>query len=256
MLERETGSAQTRLGESPCGFESHPGHLVDPVTGLSRRQHIAIGLLIPLGIVGSTIATLVDERGDDLCPDQAYECATLESGEPIVIGVVHTFPEPDLEAMRFPRIQGHPVRVDVRVPGCSARAAAEDVRELASDPPDGPPAVLVIAATCDAAVVPMAQILSDSGITLVSTSEAQSAPTSPPYHLVSPPVDVAEQLTGLQSIGSASHLRDLLAKQAAGPLQHAIAAIERVAIRKDDQLLIPRTPLRDAMIAEGYERAG
>jgi hypothetical protein len=227
---------------------------VDPVTGLSRRQQIAIGLLIPLGIIGSTVATLVDERGDDACPDQAYECATLEPGEPIVIGVIQTWPEPELEALSFGPIQGHPVRLDVRAPGCSAQAAAADVRELASDPPDEPPAILVIAATCDAAVVPMAQILSDSGITFVSLGEVQSVPTSPPYHLVPPAVDLEEQIMGLQAIGSASHLRDLLAKQAGGPLQHAIAAIERVAIRKEDQLLVPRTPLRDAMIAEGYSR--
>ena len=226
---------------------------MDPVTGLSRRQQVAIGLLIPLGIVGSTVATLVDERGDDMCPDQAYGCAALEEGEPIVIGVIRTWPEPDLEALRFRPIHGHPVRLDVRVPGCSARAAAADVRELASDPPDEAPAVLVIAATCDAAVVPMAQILSDSGITFVSLGEVQSVPTSPPYHLVPPGVDLAEQINGM---GSASHLRDLLAKQAAGPLEHAIAAIERVVIVDEDQLLIPRTRLRDALVEVGYRPAG
>jgi hypothetical protein len=234
---------------------------VDPVTGLSRTQQIAIGLLIPLGIVGSTVATLVDERGDDTCPDQAYECATLELGEPIVIGVVdasrpsESWPVSDLGSQRFPPVHGHPILLDVREPGCSAKASAEDVRELASDPPDEPPAVLVIAAACDAAAIPMAQILSDSGITLLTVGEVTSVPTAPAYHLVAPALDLEAETAGLQPIGSVSHLRELLVQHGAGVLEDVLGAIENVAIRKEDQLLIPRTPLRDALISGGYPPA-
>ncbi len=244
------------------GSNPTPGTAVDPVTGLSRRQHIALGLLIPLGIVGSTLATLVDERGDDACPDEAYECTTLELGESIVIGLVNAsapseaWPVADLQAQHFPPIQGHPVRLDLLRPGCSAEAAAEEVRELASDPPDEPPAVLVIAAACDPAAGPMAQILSDSGITLLTLGDVAPVPTSPPYHLIVPELDLEGQTLGVQPIGSVSHLRELIVQHAAGVLEDAIGAIEGVAIEAGNQLLIPRTPFRDALIEEGYSRAG
>jgi hypothetical protein len=234
---------------------------VDPVTGLSRTQQIAIGLLIPLGIVGSTVATLVDERGDDTCPDQAYECAALESGEPIVIGVIDAsapstaWPLADLRSESFPPIQGHSIQLDVRRPGCAADAAAEDVRELASDPPDEPPAVLVLAAACDEAAVPMAQLLSDSGISLLTLGTVSPVPTSPEYHLVASAPDLRAQTAGLQPVGAVSHLRELLVEHAAGVLEDAVTAIQDVAILDEDQLLIPRTPLREALIAEGYPRA-
>ena len=241
------------------GSNPTPGTLVDPVTGLSRRQHIALGLLLPLGIVGSTVATLVDEHGDDTCPDQAYECSTLEPGEPVVIGLVdalapaEAWPVADLQAERFPSIQGHPVELDLRRPGCSAEGAAEDVRELASDSPDEPPAVLVIAATCDAAAVPMAQVLSDSGITMLTIGEVSPIPTAPPYHLLAPGLDLEGQALGVQPIGSASHLRELIVGHAAGVLEDVVGMIEGISILDGDRLLIPRTPLRDRLIAEGYQ---
>ena len=244
------------------GSNPTPGTLVDPVTGLSRKQQIAIGLLIPLGIVGSTVATLVDERGDDVCPDETYHCATYEAGEPIVIGIVDAAatsearPLSDLAAQPFPSIRGHPVELDLRSPGCSPEAAAQDVRDLASDPPDEPPAVLVITSACDEAVVPMAQLLSDSGVTLLTLGEARPVPTSPVYHLVAPELDLEAEATGLQPIGTASHLRDLLVQHAAGVLEDAVAAIEQLAILDGDRLLVPRTPLRDALIDEGYPPAG
>ncbi len=235
---------------------------MDPVTGLSKRQQIAIGVLIPFAIAGSTIATIVDERGSDRCPDQAYECATIEPGEPVVIGIVDASkssaesPFSDLRDQSSSSIHGHQVQLHLRRPGCSAEAAAQDVRELASDPPDEPPAVLVIAAACDEAAVPMAQLLSDSGVTLLTLVEVRPVPTSPAYHLVAPEIDLEGQAAGVQPIGIASHLRDLIVEHVAGILEDAVDAIERLAIVDGEQMLVPRTPLRDALIGEGYRSAG
>ena len=240
------------------GSNPTPGTLVDPVTGLSRRQQIAIGLLIPLGIVGSTVATLVDERGDDLCPDQAYECATLEPGEPIVIGLLDAEDPPGAWPLRevqqqLPRtIEGHPIRLDARNPGCSAEAVAEDVRELASDPPDEPPAVLVVASGCHAAAVPMAQLLSDSGVTLVMLNEVDTIPTAPRYHLVARSLELSAPPVGTQAIGIASHLRELVAEHLAATLRETIQAIQSVMIRDGHELLVPRTALRDALLLAGF----
>ena len=214
---------------------------MDPVTGLSRRQQIAIGVLIPFAIAASTVATLVDERGDDVCPDEAYDCVKLEPGEPIEIGIVDAALASeasllsDLRAQPFAPIRGHPVELDLRSAGCSPAAAAEEVRELASDPPDEPPSVLVIATACDETAVPMAQILSDSGVTLVMLDDGLPIPTAPPYDLLAP------EPGGLEAAPST--------------LEAALDVVERLAIGNEDLLVIPRTPLRDALVAEGYRPA-
>ena len=233
---------------------------MDPVTGLSRRQHIAIALLIPFGIVGSTVATLVGDRGRGLCPDEAYDCATLEPGEAVVIGLVDAGDPPGAWPLQevldqLPRtLGGHPIHVDARSPGCSTEAAAEDVRELASDPPDEPPAVLVLAAGCEAAAVPMAQLLSDSGVTLLMLNEVATIPTAPRYHLVTRSLELAAPPVGTQALGIASHFRELVAEHLAAVLREVVRAIEAVMIRDAEDLLVPRTPLRDALIEAGFSR--
>jgi hypothetical protein len=233
---------------------------VNPVTGLSRRQAIALAVLIPLGIVASTVATAISEQVDSRCPDERYECATIRAGEPVVIGLVAASDAstdwPLREAVERGIanmvIEGHPVLVDLRLPGCDAGAASEDVRELASDPPDEPPAAAVLSASCSASAVPMAQILGDTGITLVTLNEVRRVPTDPPYHLVAPQLDLPAETSGLQGSGLVSHLRELLASHMGGVLESMTAAIDRVAIRDGARLLIPRTPLRDALIQEGF----
>jgi hypothetical protein len=156
---------------------------------------------------------------------------------------------------QLPRtLGGHPIEVDARSPGCSPERAAEDVRELASDPPDEPPAVLVVAAGCEAAAVPMAQLLSDSGMTLLMLNEVGPIPTAPRYHLVARSLELNAPPVGTQALGIASHLRELVAEHLAAVLREAIRAIEVVMIRDGEDLLVPRTPLRDALIEAGFSR--
>jgi hypothetical protein len=236
---------------------------VDPVTGLSRRQAIALAFLIPLGIVASTVATAISEQVDSRCPDERYECATLQEGEPVILGLVAasdaSMDWPLTEAVEQgignTAVEGHPVLVDIRLPGCDAEAASQDVRELASDPPDEPPAAAVVGALCAAAAVPMAQILSDTGTTLVALNEVPPVPTTPPYHLVGPELDLRTETSGLQGVGVASHLRQLVASHVGGVLEHVAGVIDRVAIRDGARLLIPRTALRDALVRDGFSPA-
>lgn len=213
---------------------------VDPVTGLSRRQLIALGALIPLGVMASTVATFVTERVQAACPDDRVECTGLEPGEPVVIGVLVATDADATQSLReevadalgsHPMILGHPVSVDFRDVGCSTEEAAEAARELGSDPPDEPPSALVVADACSAAAIPVAQILSDSSVTLVTLHEVPEVPTDPEYHL------------------SAAGLDD------AALLDRVLEAIERVAVRDGDNLLIPRRLLRDQLIAEGFSPA-
>jgi hypothetical protein len=235
---------------------------VDPVTGLSRRQLFALGLVIPLGVVASTVATFINERVDAPCPDKRYECTSLEAGEPVIIGLLDAsdpsagWPVEDVsrefEAME---VRGHPVHLEVGRTGCSPQAASEFVRELASDPPDSPPATLVVAGVCDETAIPLAQILSDSGISLVALNTAAPVPTDPPFHLLAPELDLQADVSGLQGIGLASHLRQLLVGHIAGVLEDTVSAVEGVGIREADHLLIPRTALRNELISEGFPPA-
>jgi hypothetical protein len=129
------------------------------------------------------------------------------------------------------------------------------MRELVSDPPDEPPAAAVLSAVCPEAAVPMAQILSDTGTTLVALNEVPPVPvpTAPPYHLVGPELDLRTETS--QGVGVASHLRQLVASHVGGVLEHVAGVIGRVAIRDGARLLIPRTALRDALVGEGFPPA-
>ena len=236
---------------------------MDPVTGLSRRQLIALAVLIPLGIVASTVATAVSENVDSACPDESYECASLEPDEPLIVGLVAASEQstewPFRDAIERGigkiHVEGRPVEVDIRLPGCSAEAAAQDARELVSDPPDEPPAAVVIGAVCEQTAAPMAQILSDTGTTFVALNRTGPVPTDPPYHLVAPKVDLEAEAAGLQGIGLASHLRELIAGHVGAVLEDVVRAIDEMAIVDGKTVLIPRTPLRDSLVEGGYPSA-
>jgi hypothetical protein len=245
-----------------CGFESHPGHTVDPVTGLSRRQSIALALLIPVGVIASTVATVISEHVTAPCPADEYDCTRLEAREPIVIALLDASDPSTSWPLReaIPDVTRtipgeHPVRVELFTPRCSAEAAAEDVRQLGSDPPDEPPAALVIAAACREVAVPIAQILSDRGISLVMLNDPGPVPTDPRFLLIAPQLDLEVQTAGLQGIGIVSHLAELLTRHIAKVIDDASAAIEAAIIRDGDEVLIPRARLRDLLIEAGFSRA-
>jgi hypothetical protein len=232
---------------------------VDPVTGLSRRQQLALVLLIPIGIVASTAATVISERATSACPDTLAGCAVLREEEPVLIALVDasergtTWPLEDVAAPVEPGARsGRPARIDLFRPGCSVEAASEAVREIASDPPDEPPTVVVLAAACDAAAVPIAQVLSDDGVPVVFLNELPAVPTDPPFTLLAAQPDLEAQATGVQGIGLASHLRALLVAHIDDVLGRTLAALERVTVRDGENVLIPRRPLRDALIDEGF----
>jgi hypothetical protein len=59
----------------------------------------------------------------------------------------------------------------------------------------------------------------------------------------------------VQAIGAASHLEDLIAGHVAAILEDVAGVIETLAIEDGDRLLIPRVPLRDALVQAGFARA-
>jgi hypothetical protein len=217
---------------------------VDPVTGLSRRQLIALGVLIPIGIVASTVATLVGEGVRAPCPEDRFACAVFEPGEPLEVGLIAATDSDDDRAVlqeierdleSEPPLLGHPIDADLRITGCSAEAASEAARELGSDPPDEPPSALVIAEACDAAIVPTAQLLSDMGTPLVTVgAPPPPIPTGPEMDLVAENLDAGDP-GGLVTV--------------------VLDAIRRVAVQDEEELLVPGRGLRDELVASGLTPA-
>jgi hypothetical protein len=211
---------------------------VDPVTGFSRRGVIALGATVAFGIVAATVASFIEERTEAPCPDRRYGCATFHAGEPILIGAL--FPSTaasggveEAVELRGGTLLGRPVEVLAWAAPCTAEGGAEAARELATDPPDGPPVIAVVGATCRAATTPAAQILSDSGITLISTNgtELPSTVGRPRYYL-------RYSVRGMDSSLLAAEL--------------VFQAAERLAVPgPDGDLLVPRTPLHDALLSAG-----
>ena len=215
---------------------------MEAVTGLSRRSLIVLGLALVLGVVASTVATVVSSTARPGCPDAEYECATFEPGEPAVLGVLAS-DGAATGAVRMAvelhggRLAGRPVRILAWNDGCRVPSAARGARELATDAPDEPPVVAVVAETCPKALAPAAQILSDSGITLVSVTPVALPPPAghPSFYLV-PGADP----------------RGNVAAAAAAAILDVSESLARTD--PDGALLVPRTPLRDALSERGFVR--
>jgi hypothetical protein len=235
---------------------------VEPLTGLSRRTSLILGAALVLGIVVSTVVTVVSVGGGSGCPDDEYGCARFEPGEDVVVGVLS--PRRDVRQavrlaveLRGGAVGGRPLRVLSWNDRCTPEGGAEGARQLATDAPDEPPVIGVVGETCGPAITPAAQILSDSGITLVSLSSTEIPSTAgrPRAYLGPGPVPV-EQLQPFeaayaQQYGPPSPVA-ALAAWTADALVEAAASVSRSD--GAGSVLVPRIPLRDALLAEGFAR--
>ena len=190
-----------------------------------------------MGVAASTVAGSIATRGQPGCPDLAYRCATFEVGEPVVIGAMFPAAEGhEVQALREVirrregTFLGRPLRLAPWGTGCTPEGGTEAARELATDLPDGPPVVAAIGGGCPGAAVPAAQILSDSGITLLLPESFTVPPTAGParYTLAVIPTAAAESIAGAAEL--------------------ILSAAADLALEGEDgELMIPRTPLRDAV---------
>jgi hypothetical protein len=201
---------------------------VDPVTGLSRRTLLFLAGAVALGVVASTVAVMVEASAGGACPDRAYGCATFESGEPVQLAVL--VPEEGGLGPSDPpsHLAGRPVVVHELAVDCSVESAVAAAREIATDPPDGPPFLAAISATCPRATLPVAQILDDSGIALVVSGEPPRLPRPAGFALLG-----AEPPAALGAV-----------------LEAAAALI----VLDGGDLLVPRTSLRDDLVEAGLDR--
>jgi hypothetical protein len=234
---------------------------VEPITGLSPRALAVLLAAVVLGVVASTVATTMAGQGQAGCPDTEYGCATFLDGEPVVIGVLT--PRDDVEravrlavGLRGGRLGDRPVRVLRWNDRCTAEGGSRGARELATDAPDEPPVVGAVAATCTEAAAPAAQILSDSGITLVvlAPTELRTTARTPRFALfpagVSPGRLHAWEAAYAQRFGAPTPA----AVAAAYAADAMLDAAEALAVEHDGSLLVPRTPLRDRLVAGGVGR--
>lgn len=230
----------------------HPGSRLKSMTG-SRRTILVLTLLLGAASV-VVVVTALDRRTEDPCPDDRYGCVELGPDEPLGIGVL--FPEgkpgrAGVEELVRSRgeVLGHRLEMVSFDGRCSAEAAAAAAREFATQPREGPSVVAVAGESCPEAETTAARILDDSGITFVSILTPSDVPATVSFHLGW--VDRAAA-DGGPGEGPSLSGTDRAAFEAAGAI---LSAVARVAVEDGEELLVPRTQLRDALLEAGLTRA-
>lgn len=223
--------------------------------------------VVAAGVAVSTFATLSEGGEDASCPDVAFGC--VETGTDGAIRVAALLPlsgsratvgraaragvDLALEA-HGDELLGHRVVPVYRDDRCSAEAATGAARLLALDTPQEPPIAVVIGAPCPQTTEPVAQILSDSGIPLVSWASAEvSFRDPPPGRSFYVPVGPA---TGDERRRFASLYRERYGSSPPGAASLdgfraatvVLEALDQVAREGSTRgVLIPRTALREAL---------
>jgi hypothetical protein len=198
----------------------------------------------------SVVAVLTTRSGGDgsACPDRSYGCVEAGPGEPLVIGTLFPTDRPGrsgVEALveAAGPILGRSIRVLAFDGRCSAEAAAHAAREFATGPPEGQAVVGVVGESCPEAEITAARILDKSGIAFVSILSPSDVPATVAFHLGwAGPAEAPAGLSGA----------DRTAFAVARVLR---AAVARVAVRAGEEVLVPRTRLRDALLEAGLRPA-
>jgi hypothetical protein len=238
----------------------------DP-TGRSRLLLWVAGVVVvAAGVAVATVATLLEGGEHPRCPDDAFGC--VETGGPtgpIRIATLLPLTGPrgpaGLEAQRGVELAvarregsllGHDLHVVSRDDGCSPDRIALIARDLALDTPELPPIAAVIGAPCSPVTEPAAQILSDSGIPLVSWSPAEVSFIDPPpersFYVPIDPAAPPETFTEAYAQRYGAAPGSAWAYRAFRAAEILLEAMERVAIPGPrGEVLLPRLRLRDTL---------
>jgi hypothetical protein len=219
-----------------------------PMTGRSRRAIVVLVLL--LGAAAVAVVTALGRGTEEPCPDERYGCVELSRDEPMGLGVLFPEGEPGrsgVEELVRSREQllDHRLEVVSFDGRCSAEGAATAAREFATQPKEGPAVVAVVGESCPEAEITAARILDDSGITLVSVLTPSDVPRTVSFHLGWADPRVADGSSELRGT-------DRAAFEVARTI---LSAVARVAVEDGEELLVPRTQLRDALLEAGLTRA-
>jgi hypothetical protein len=226
------------------------------------------GIVIVTGAVAvSTIATLTEGPEDANCPDRAFGC--VETGKDGVIRVATLLPTSgpqapmgqeaqagaELALRRFGLdVLGHPVVLVHRDDRCSPKVSTDLARRLALDTPEQPPFAAVVGAPCPRTTEPAAQILSDSGIPLLSWAPADVSFRDPPagrsFYVALGPPDESERrrFEPLYRARYGAAPRHPSAFEAFRAVTLILEGLREVAIQGSSRgALIPRTAFRDVL---------
>lgn len=146
-----------------------------------KRSLLILGLLVIASIVLTACGGAAYECDDPL------GCVTYADGEPIRIAsaLVISGPNTDLGtdsqygaeiAIDFQgEIKGHAIELQAEDDGCSAEGGQTAGQKIASDPS----IIAVVGTSCSGAGVPMSEVLSEAGFSMVSPSNTAPSLTDP-----------------------------------------------------------------------------
>lgn len=220
-------------------------------------------LVLAAAVAVATALTVSGDGTDPHCTDQAYGCAEFLPGEPVRLGLLATLSGPGRERGREARrgtalaieahggrLAGRPIELLAEDDACSTVGAAEGARELASDPPFEPPVVAVVGMPCPAGLQAAAQILSDSGVALLTATPGRVVFTDPPRSfLARPPVGRPDRrFRRLYEARYGDGPSDASAWVAYSLTRRVLTAAEGLATSgSDSSLLVPRSALLRAL---------
>lgn len=236
---------------------------------IGRRAALVLGgiAVAVAGVAISTVATLSEGREDDRCPDVEFGCVETGATGPIRLGTLLPLSGPragDGRAARLgaelaleeqgARLLGHEIVLVHRDDRCLPEEGARLARLLATDTPAEPPIAAVLGAPCPRTTEPAAQILSDSGIPLVSWSITRVAFRDPPpsrsFYVPIHPAD-RSGFGRFEALYRARHggpPEGPAAFHAFTATEVVLQAMDEVAVQGATRgVLIPRTRLRDAL---------
>jgi ABC-type branched-subunit amino acid transport system substrate-binding protein len=223
--------------------------------------------IVAAGVGVATYATLTEGREDANCPDAAFGCVETGRDGPVRLATLLPTSGPQAAMGRQARygaelaleesgldVLGHPVVLAHRDDRCSAEVSTDLSRRLATDTPQLPPITAVVGAPCPRTTEPAAQILSDSGIPLVSWAPADVSFRDPPpvrsfYVPLGPPgTGERQRFEELYRDRYGASPTDPAAFEAYRATALVLQAIQEVAIQGSSRgALIPRTAFRDAL---------
>jgi branched-chain amino acid transport system substrate-binding protein len=165
-----------------------------------RRSKLSIlwALLLALSLVGAACAedTGGDGNGDtggaqETCDADEFGCVEIADGDPITLGSLLVISGPnaalgedsqrgvEIAIEERGEIEGHSIELNAQDDGCAAETGQTGAEALASDEQT----VAVIGTSCSSAAFGVAdQILSESGIVLISPSNTGPGLTEPETH--------------------------------------------------------------------------
>lgn len=165
-----------------------------------RRSKLSIlgALLLALSLVGAACAeeTTGDGNGDtggaqEECSADEFGCVEIAEGDPLKLGTLLVISGENASLgldsqhgveiavdLAGGEIAGHEVTYDHQDDGCAAEGGQTGAQALAAQDD----VVAVIGTSCSSAGVPAAQILSETGITIISPSNTAPNLTDPAEH--------------------------------------------------------------------------